>query len=151
MTKYKLVPLEPTPEMLAATSWPNCAATDYRHMIAAAPAVQGEPVAYAVFAENGNIRIWSSDTIHGEALRQEYGDQVQALYAVQQPAGQDSEQDVTMLLGLLDDCLNSMRNAYPDYDHYESKAYIYRQWPSLKTARPVVDMANLALRGLSNE
>lgn len=34
---WKLVPIEPTHEMLAATSWPGCAATDYRHMLAAAP------------------------------------------------------------------------------------------------------------------
>jgi hypothetical protein len=34
---WKLVPVEPTPEMLAATSWPKCAETDYRHMLDAAP------------------------------------------------------------------------------------------------------------------
>lgn len=37
MSEFKYVPVEPTEEMLAATSWPNCAGTDYRHMIAAAP------------------------------------------------------------------------------------------------------------------
>lgn len=36
---WKLVPVEPTPEMLASTSWPGCAGTDYAHMLAAAPAV----------------------------------------------------------------------------------------------------------------
>lgn len=41
---YKLVPVEPTPEMLASTSWPGCAGTDYAHMLAAAPASpQAEP------------------------------------------------------------------------------------------------------------
>ena len=35
---WKLVPEQPTEEMLAATSWPGCAATDYAHMISAAPA-----------------------------------------------------------------------------------------------------------------
>lgn len=35
---WKLVPVEPTPEMLASTSWPGCAGTDYAHMLAAAPA-----------------------------------------------------------------------------------------------------------------
>lgn len=34
---WKLVPEEPTEEMLAATSWPGCAKTDYRHMLRAAP------------------------------------------------------------------------------------------------------------------
>ena len=41
---WKLVPVEPTPEMLASTSWPGCAGTDYAHMLAAAPAApQAEP------------------------------------------------------------------------------------------------------------
>lgn len=34
---WKLVPVEPTQEMLDATSCPGCAKTDYRHMLAAAP------------------------------------------------------------------------------------------------------------------
>lgn len=34
---WKLVPVEPTREMLEKTSWPGCAATDYKHMLAAAP------------------------------------------------------------------------------------------------------------------
>ena len=37
MTKWKLVPVEPTPEMLGATSWPQCAKTDWQHMLEAAP------------------------------------------------------------------------------------------------------------------
>lgn len=32
-----MVPVEPTPEMLASTSWPRCAETDYKHMLKAAP------------------------------------------------------------------------------------------------------------------
>ena len=34
---WTLVPTKPTAEMLAATSWPGCATTDYAHMIAASP------------------------------------------------------------------------------------------------------------------
>jgi len=34
---WKLVPEEPTEDMLAATSWPGCARADYLHMLAAAP------------------------------------------------------------------------------------------------------------------
>ena len=34
---WKLVPVEPTEEMLAAVSWPGCAHTDWSHMLAAAP------------------------------------------------------------------------------------------------------------------
>lgn len=68
-------------------------------MIGAAPpdvkeSLTAAPVAYAVFAENGNIRIWSADPIQVETLRQEYGDQVQALYAVPQPAEQSFKSDI---------------------------------------------------------
>lgn len=35
--QWQTVPVEPTAEMLAATSWPECAKTDYAHMLAAAP------------------------------------------------------------------------------------------------------------------
>lgn len=34
---WQLVPVELTEEMLGVTSWPGCAGTDYRHMLAAAP------------------------------------------------------------------------------------------------------------------
>jgi len=34
---WKLVPAEPTEDMLAATSWPGCARADYLHMLDAAP------------------------------------------------------------------------------------------------------------------
>lgn len=34
------------------------------------------PIAYAVFAENGNIRIWAADPVQVETLRQQYGDQL---------------------------------------------------------------------------
>jgi hypothetical protein len=45
----------------------------------------GEPVAYAVFADNGNIRIWCADPIQAEALKQQYGDSVVPLYTTPQP------------------------------------------------------------------
>lgn len=35
--QWQVVPKDATDEMLAATSWPGCAATDYAHMLAAAP------------------------------------------------------------------------------------------------------------------
>ena len=41
MKQYKAVLVEPTPEMLAATSWPNWAKTDCAHMLSAAPAIDG--------------------------------------------------------------------------------------------------------------
>lgn len=43
-TEWVLVPREPTPEMLAATSWPGCAGRDYAHMLAAAPKPPSAPV-----------------------------------------------------------------------------------------------------------
>jgi len=53
---WKLVPVEPTEDMLAAVAWPGCAATDWEHMLAAAPQppvvkqpqVEQEPVACLV-------------------------------------------------------------------------------------------------------
>lgn len=101
MSKYKLVPVKPTREMWAAAGDAVVALNSHHHdaiseavykaMLAAAPAVQGEPVAYAVFADNGNIRIWSADPIQTETLRLEYGDQVRPLYAAQQPAERHPE------------------------------------------------------------
>ena len=40
---WQLVPIEPTQEMLDATSWPNCAGTDYKKMLAAAPRSEAKP------------------------------------------------------------------------------------------------------------
>ena len=34
---WKLVPVKPTEDMLNAVAWPGCAATDWEHMLAAAP------------------------------------------------------------------------------------------------------------------
>ena len=42
---WKLVPVEPTKEMLASVAWPECAKTDWNHMLTASPtppAQQGE-------------------------------------------------------------------------------------------------------------
>jgi len=59
MTQWKLVPVEPTEEMLARTSWPNCAKTDYAHMLAAAPAPDVQPVGkFAKFTDG----IWREVT-----------------------------------------------------------------------------------------
>ena len=51
---WKLVPVKPTEDMLNAVAWPGCAATDWEHMLAAAPQppvveqpqVEQEPVAW---------------------------------------------------------------------------------------------------------
>src|SRR5690625_1945386 len=44
-----------------------------------------EPVAYAVFSDNGNIQIWCADPIQAETLRQEYGEALQPLFALPCP------------------------------------------------------------------
>lgn len=64
---------------------------------------RGEPVAYAVFAENGNIRIWCADPIQAEALRQEYGNRLQSLYTAPQPAtpAQEPKDNDLMMSGVL--------------------------------------------------
>lgn len=49
-----------------------------------------EPVAYAVFDSNGNIRIWCADPVQVDTLRQQYGEALQPLYA--KPAPADSQQ-----------------------------------------------------------
>ena len=93
--KWVMVPVEPTAEMLAATSWPNCAATDYAHMLAAAPDVQGEPL--AVMYADGTV-----------LTKGECGDsfavccKVQTpLYAAPQPAEQNPAPDVAGLVEAL--------------------------------------------------
>jgi hypothetical protein len=48
--------------------------------ITALQSMQGEAVAYAVFADNGNIRIWCADPIQTETLKQEYGQSLTPLY-----------------------------------------------------------------------
>lgn len=83
MTKYRLVPVEPTEEMLDAI----------RFRVGSIDRDEADEIYYLILS--------SSPDVQGEP-----------------------EPDVAMLLGLLDDCLNSMRNAYPDYDHYETNAYI---------------------------
>lgn len=60
-----------------------------------APAVQGEPAAYAVFAGNGNIRIWCADPVQVESLRQQYGESLQPLYAAPPPAEKQPAPDAS--------------------------------------------------------
>lgn len=52
--QWRLVPVTPTPEMLAAVSWPGCAATDYAHMLAAAPQPpSAQPIEAALLVHAG--------------------------------------------------------------------------------------------------
>ena len=81
---WKTVPEEPTPEMIAAfwrqknngtqeIGTTGDARSDYdayRAMLAASPAAPGaevEPVAWCAFAENGNVRLWSTE--HARQVR----------------------------------------------------------------------------------
>lgn len=115
MSDYKLVPVVPTKEMLQ-NAWDEClvgGTSDYREfwdaMLDAAPkAVEkvseicdmSSPVAYAVFEENGNIRIWCADPIQAETLRLEYGDRVEPLYSTPQ-----STPDVSELVKVIESLL----------------------------------------------
>lgn len=98
---YVMVPVEPTPEMLAATSWPNCAATDYAHMLAAAPDVQEEPVAWYLpgeggcdsqFRDHATVKSCTGNTWAGW----------QPLYTAPQPAEQQPAPEVAGLVSELD-------------------------------------------------
>lgn len=90
MTKYKLVPVEPTPEMIEAAqdAYMPFGGMDIalRMALLASPAVQEEPVAYAVFTGNGNIRMWGTDPAQVEVLRKQHGEALRPLYAAPQPA-----------------------------------------------------------------
>lgn len=67
-----------------------------------------QPVAYAVFAENGNIRIWCADPIQAETLRQQYGAELRPLYTVPQPA---PAQDVAGLVEALIEAADALDRA----------------------------------------
>ena len=45
-----------------------------------------EPVAYAIFAENGNIRLWATEPQHVKRIAAEQGLSLVKLYAAPQPA-----------------------------------------------------------------
>jgi hypothetical protein len=75
----------------APESLEELAATLARHINALTMQVadrkrRGEPAAWAVFADNGNIRIWCADPIQAETLKQQYGNQLKPLYDAPQPA-----------------------------------------------------------------
>jgi hypothetical protein len=55
MTKWKLVPVEPTPEMLDAVSWPSIANFTYSAMLEAAP---NPPV----LSDERILEIWASNS-----------------------------------------------------------------------------------------
>lgn len=125
MSKYKLVPMEPTPEMLAAGEFAleaGCYVSGvYADMLAAAPAVQGEPAAgnlYAVYLRDNwdgqgdtywilsrkqSDGVWVSDD-SGKPLIQYEGDallKVVPLVAAPQPVEQQPAPDVAGLVDAL--------------------------------------------------
>lgn len=89
MSAHDMIELPPLPPLHIVPSvepvdYPEVAQAlmDYaRAAIEADRKRRGEPVAYAVFANNGNIRIWCADPAQVETLRQQYGEALQPLYA----------------------------------------------------------------------
>src|SRR5690554_4372674 len=84
MTDHRLVPVEPTPKMLAAGQH-DLAGEIYADMLAAAPAVQGEPVAEVVWPDVEGRRGGFRQFGHHSSPRLPAGTK---LYAAQQPAEQ---------------------------------------------------------------
>ena len=70
--KWVMVPVEPTPEMLAATSWPNCAATDYAHMLAAAPQAPAAPDVAGLVSELDCRRLLAGFAMDCNAVGADY-------------------------------------------------------------------------------
>lgn len=89
MSAHDMIELPPLPPLHIVPSvepvdYPEVAQAlmDYaRAAIEADRKRRGEPVAYAVFANNGSIRIWCADPAQVETLRQQYGEALQPLYA----------------------------------------------------------------------
>ena len=116
MAKYKVVPVEITDEMAEASGCEGCfrksahdqAQDMWTAMLAAAPDVQGKPVAYAVFTDDGNIRIWCADPIQAETLRQQYGGALQPLYTATRPT--QPSPDVSALVEALEEMVAAMHD-----------------------------------------
>lgn len=72
---WKLVPIEPTPEMLAATSWPGCAGADYAKMVSAAPAAPVAEVERLIDC----LKRANSQAEHFERERYLRGDEIERL------------------------------------------------------------------------
>lgn len=98
MSDYKLVPVEPTPEMIdAGRSQSSFPLGVYKSMITAAPAVQGEPVAYMFADEWGRTKI-----VLGKETAEHWappGETIEPLYTAPQPAEQQPAPDVAGLIG----------------------------------------------------
>jgi hypothetical protein len=71
--------------------------------ITALQSMQGEAVAYAVFADNGNIRIWCADPIQIETLKQKYGQYLTPLYTHPQSPAVVDGLDFDLIAAVLED------------------------------------------------
>ena len=70
-----------------------------------------QPMVWAIFAENGNCRMWTPDKSHAEATAKDISLQVTPLYAAPQPAAQAAPVDAAKLpspanAGAAPKCLN---------------------------------------------
>jgi len=138
MTDYKLVPVFPTPEMLAAVDDEaedkyvarGRAVSAYLAMLDAAPAVQGEPVVSAGWAADAirdahlegqrsatgrhhSLFRWNNSESHAVFLR---------LLSGSQPAEQQPAPDVAGLVEALEQCITSMLDS-----GYRADAVVIRE------------------------
>lgn len=100
MSEYKVVPVEPTPEMVSAAEDAYMPFGDMelalRMAILAAPAVQGEPVAYLFPDEVGRTKI-----VLGKETAEHWcppGESITPLYTAPQPTEQQSAPDASGLV-----------------------------------------------------
>ena len=114
MSKYKLVPVEPTPEMLeAGADWcgqglgkdeaKGRAATAYKYMLAAAPEVEQEPVGYVSPRLLDALRSGKACGITMEGEPDAHNGVTIPLYTAPQPAEQQPAPDVAALVEALED------------------------------------------------
>lgn len=119
--KYKLVPVEPTAEMMRAL-WQAEPLDRYAAMLTAAPAVQGEPVGRVKTV--GGYPDESEHTIEWLCKYKELKDG-DLLYAAPQPAP-----EVAMLVEALKRCMSSMIDA-----GFNSRSEVMAQaWQAINTA-----------------
>ena len=99
---WKLVPVEPTRDML--TAWIKAVVVSnttapalYRAMLTAAPqppVVEQVPVAWAIFVDSGNARMWSTFQPHIQKFADAEGLSVTPLYTHPQPRQPLTEEQI---------------------------------------------------------
>ena len=111
MTDYKLVPIDPAPEMVEAAEDAYMPFGDMemaiRMALLAAPAVQGEPVGWQFYQDG---KWWNGDDRIKDHRKntEEAGYPIREVYAAPQPVEQQPAPDVAGLVEALEQCITSM-------------------------------------------